>query len=446
MSRLRELREQKVTIVQRGREIHERAVAENRDLSAEEEGQLDNIYGTGGDPNAEGISPEERNRRLGEVGRLDRRIELEERQLEAERKAAEDALRAKDEGRADPGGSAAPGNESRATPKYDEWQQGRDREFRSFLQSDRNGVYKFQTHDLDEGERRALEAGADVSGGYLLPAERFVQELIKAVDDMVFVRQAATVLPLTEADSLGVPSLDADPADADWTVELGTGSEDTAMSFGKRKLEPHPAAKIVRVSKTLIRKAMSAEGIVRDRLAYKRGITEEKGFLTGNGSGQPLGMFTASADGISTARDVSTGNTTTDIRFDGLIECKYSIKGAYWPRLQWMFHRDAVKRIAKLKDGEGQYIWQPSAQAGQPDRLLNVPFRVSEYVPNTFTTGLYVGLLGDLSFYWIADALSMELERLNELYAANNQVGFILRFETDGMPVLEEAFARVKLA
>ncbi len=70
----------------------------------------------------------------------------------------------------------------------------------------------------------------------------------------------------------------------------------------------------------------------------------------------------------------------------------------------------------------------------------------SEYAPNTFTTGLYVGLLGDLSYYWIADALSMTVQRLEELYAATNQVGFIGRLETDGMPVLEEAFVRVKLA
>ena len=71
---------------------------------------------------------------------------------------------------------------------------------------------------------------------------------------------------------------------------------------------------------------------------------------------------------------------------------------------------------------------------------------MSELMPNTFTTGLYVGIIGDFAFYWIADALDMEIQRLEELYAANNQVGFITRAKSDGMPVLEEAFARVKLA
>jgi HK97 family phage major capsid protein len=70
----------------------------------------------------------------------------------------------------------------------------------------------------------------------------------------------------------------------------------------------------------------------------------------------------------------------------------------------------------------------------------------SEWAPNTFTTGQCVGLLGDFSHYWIADALSMQIQRLNELYAETNQVGFIGRLETDGAPVLEEAFVRVKLA
>ena len=70
---------------------------------------------------------------------------------------------------------------------------------------------------------------------------------------------------------------------------------------------------------------------------------------------------------------------------------------------------------------------------------------MSEFTPNTFTSGLSVGMLGDFSQSWIADALSMRMQRLIELYAATNQVGFIGRLEVDGMPVLSEAFVRVKL-
>jgi HK97 family phage major capsid protein len=102
--------------------------------------------------------------------------------------------------------------------------------------------------------------------------------------------------------------------------------------------------------------------------------------------------------------------------------------------------------VAKLKTGAGEYIWRESVRAGEPDLLLGLPTYMSEYAPSTFTNGLYVGILGDFSNYWIADALSMDMQRLDELYAATNQVGFIGRMESDGMPVLEEAFVRVKLA
>jgi len=101
--------------------------------------------------------------------------------------------------------------------------------------------------------------------------------------------------------------------------------------------------------------------------------------------------------------------------------------------------------ITKLKDGQGQYIWRQSVRDGEPDSLLGLPIVMSEWAPNTFTTGQYAGLLGDFRNYWIADALSMQIQRLNELYAETNQVGFIGRLETDGAPVLEEAFVRVKL-
>lgn len=296
-------------------------------------------------------------------------------------------------------------------------------------------------------ELRALSAGVLSEGGALIPPEQFVADLIKFIDDQVYIRQWATVYRVTEAKSLGAPSLDNDPADSDWTTELGTGSEDSTMSFGKRLLTPNPLAKRIKVSQSLmLMSSIPVERIVQERLGYKFAVTEEKAFLTGNGASRPLGVFTASSNGISTSRDVSTDNTTTAVTMDGLKNAKYAVKGAYYPACRWLFHRDAVKMISKLKDAENRYLWEPSNQAGQPDVLLGHPMFVSEYVPNTFTTGLYVGIFGDFSKYWIAESVAMTVQRLNELYAETNQVGFIGRMELDGMPVLEEAFARVKLA
>ena len=293
-------------------------------------------------------------------------------------------------------------------------------------------------------EERALSVGVLTQGGALVAPEEFVSTLIKFVDDQVFIRPLATKYQLTKSISLGAPSLDTDPADADWTSEIATGSEDSSMAFGKRQLTPHPLAKRIKLSQTLVQNsAVPVDTLVAQRLAYKFGITEEKAFMSGNGAAQPLGLFTASTAGISTARDVVTGSAT-GFTFDGLIDAKFTLKGNYWPNARWLFHRNALNLIAKLKDTTNQYLWQPSNQQGQPDRLLGVPVLMSEYVPNTYTTGLYVGMIADFSQYWIVDNLNMTVQRLVELYAETNQIGYIGRMEVDGMPVLAEAFVRLK--
>jgi HK97 family phage major capsid protein len=301
-------------------------------------------------------------------------------------------------------------------------------------------------HFLATGEIRALDAVAGGNGGYTVAPVQFVQDLIRAVDDLVFIRKFGTVRPVVTAEALGAVSLDADPADADWTSELAVGGEDSTMAFGKRELRPHPLAKLIKVSNKLMRASMlNIDSLVMERMAYKVAIPEEKGFLTGSGAGQPLGIFTASADGIPTTRDVATDNAATAVTMDGLRNAKFALKAGYLKKAVWGFHRDGVLQISKLKDSQNRYLWEPSTQIGEPDRLLGVPVFMSEYIPNTFTTGKYVGFIGDLTYYWIADALDLQVQRLVELFATTNQTGFIVRKETDGQPVLGEAFARVKL-
>lgn len=297
-------------------------------------------------------------------------------------------------------------------------------------------------------EVRALAADSNVSGGYLLAPLQMVQGLLKAVDNATYIRQWANVQQVMgAAEGLGAVSLDNDPADPAWTSELNIGTEDSTMTFGKRELIPHPLAKYIKVSRKLLRKVPSVEGLLMQRFAYKFGVVMENAYLNGTGVGSPLGVMVASNSGVSTSRDVSTGNTATTITYDGLKNAKYTLKQQYHGRARWLFHRDAIKMLAKIKDGDGRYMWEDQVRAGEPDMLLGMPVFMSEYMPNTFTTLLYVGILGDWSAgYMIADDLNLEMQRLEELYAATNQVGFIARYEGDGMPVLEEAFVRVKLA
>ncbi len=204
----------------------------------------------------------------------------------------------------------------------------------------------------------------------------------------------------------------------------------------------------IEISRDLLRRSMgTAESEVRYELARNAAEKMEDGYLTGTGAQQPLGVFTASSDGISTSRDVQTGSSTS-ITADGLIDAKYALKSQYrngsMGAVRWFFHRDAIKIISKLKDSQNQYLWQPGLQAGQPDMLLAFPVDESERAPNTFTTGLYVGLLANWNYYEIADSLDMEIQVLVELLARTNQIAYIGRLKTDGMPTVEEAFVRLK--
>jgi HK97 family phage major capsid protein len=303
---------------------------------------------------------------------------------------------------------------------------------------------------LSADEMRTLTSGADISGGFLNAPQEMVKQLIVNVKNMVYMRQLATIIPLANSTSLGVPTLDTDVGDADWTPEIKLVTEDITLAFGKRELTPHPLSKLVTVSNKLLRSAaLNPETIVMDRMSYKFGVAMEKGYMTGSGMGQPLGVFTASADGIPTTRDVQStagAGFSTTIEADNLIATKYALKSQYMSKAQWIFHRDAVKQLAQLKSGDGYYLFELSDIIGAPDTLLGRPMTMSEYAPNTFSANQYVGIYGDFSNYWIADSLALQFQRLNELYALYNKVGFIGRLETDGAPVLAEAFARVQLA
>jgi HK97 family phage major capsid protein len=300
---------------------------------------------------------------------------------------------------------------------------------------------------LSAEQIRSLQADSATKGGYLVAPTQFVAELLADVKDELVIEQLARTFTLEKAESLGVPTRESTLDDFEWTGEVSTTNEDDGIAFGKRELIPHPLSKLVKISGKLLRLGtmMDPEGIIREELAYVLGGTKEKSYMTGSGSNQPLGLFTASADGITTARDVSTGNTATDIKGDGLIEAKFSLKSQYLKNARWLFHRDAIKGIRKLKDANGNYIWMAGLTSGQPDKILEVPYIMSEFAPHTFTASRYVGIIGDFRFYWIVNALNMEIQRLVELFSLNNKIGFVVRAESDAAPARSEAFARVKL-
>lgn len=300
-------------------------------------------------------------------------------------------------------------------------------------------------------QRAVLQVDSDIGGGFIVASEQFVNTLLQAVDSLLPVGGMVRSFGVNYEESLGVPTLTGDVDEFSWEAgELTEAEEDTGLSFGKRELKPRALKrKIVKISRRLLESPrMDAEALVISRVSYALAKTKEKALLLGSGAGQPLGLFVASDDGIPTSRDVSTDNTATALTFEGLIEAKYAVKPAYWPNSVWLFHPDAVKKLSKLKDLEGQYVWRQGVREGESvDTLLGRPVVMSDFVPNTFTKSLYVGLFGDFSYYWVANAISLSIQRLVEMYASTGQVGLLFdRMACDGMPVLSEAFARVQLA
>ena len=292
----------------------------------------------------------------------------------------------------------------------------------------------------------ALRQTDPTQAGYLVAPEKFVNDLIAELNNNIFFRNLCKKYTLQGAQTLGFPKRTARMNSAAWGAEIGAPTPDSTLAFGKRVFTPNFLTAEILVSRTLIANAPDVDGIVRSEIAYDIGELLENAYMTGDGSNKPLGIFTASDDGIPTSRDVATDNTASAVTFDGLMNAKYSVKQQYQPKLAWIFHRDVVKQIAKIKDSEGQYIWQPSVVANTPDILLGKPVYQSEYAPNTMSANAYVGMLGDFSNYWICDGMNMELRVLQELYARTDQIDYIAHMSTDGMPVLEECFARIKLA
>ena len=118
-----------------------------------------------------------------------------------------------------------------------------------------------------------------------------------------------------------------------------------------------------------------------------------------------------------------TAASATALTFEELMDLFYSLKTPYRRRATFLINDATAKYIRKLKDGSGQYIWQPSVTAGQPDMILNTKVQTSAFMP-TIQASAKTVLFGDFSQYWIADRQGRSFKRLNELYALNDQVGF----------------------
>lgn len=277
----------------------------------------------------------------------------------------------------------------------------------------------------------ALQIGTDSEGGYLVPDE-YERTLVEALEEENVFRQLAKVIRTSSGDRK-IPVV-ATKGTASWIDEEGAYLE-SDDSFGQVSIGAYKVGTMIKVSEELLNDSVfDLEAYISREFARRIGAKEEEAFFTGDGSGKPLGVL-AAAGGAETG---VTAASATAITADELIDLFYSLKAPYRRNAVWVLNDSTIKAIRKLKDNQGQYLWQPSLTTGAPDLLLGKPVRTSAYMPAIAADAKTVAF-GDFSYYWIADRQGRSFKRLNELYAATGQVGFLASQRVDGKLVLPEA-------
>ena len=299
-----------------------------------------------------------------------------------------------------------------------------------------SGEYKKAFWNVMRGNKsvasiqNALQIGQDSEGGYLVP-EEYERTLVQALEEENIFRTLATVI--TSSGDKKIPVV-ATKGTASWVDEEGAIPE-SDDSFGQVSLGAFKLATMIKVSDELLNdSAFDLEGYIAQSFGGRMGSREEEGFLIGNGTGKPTGIFAATGGG-------QVGVTTAGaaaITLDEILDLFYSLKAPYRRNATFVMNDSTVKAIRKLKDSTGQYLWQPSVKEATPDTILSRPLITSAYAPE-MAAGSKTVAFGDFSYYWIADREGRVFKRLNELYAANGQVGFMCTQRVDGKLILPEA-------
>lgn len=301
---------------------------------------------------------------------------------------------------------------------------------------------------LSQQDRQVLAAAHSTlpgsSGGYLLPpavSTRFLELL----EDATYFYGLASVEQVSSSDSLGVVGMASDDLEPEWTPEIGTVPQGT-IAFDAREMRAHQLAKEVLVTEAFLQLVPNALNYILSRLAYKTAVAQEKAFLTGDGVKKPLGIFTASSDGIATSSDVSTGNTTTAVTYSGLLRWRNSLPPTYRGRATIVAGTDFIVDLLTLTDSQSRPLFLPGLADGEPDRFLGIPVKESAFAPNSHTAGSYLAVMGDFSFYQIATFLGGQTLTPHGLDIRNGKMGWILKSWLDGQPLLTQAFRRLQLA
>lgn len=295
----------------------------------------------------------------------------------------------------------------------------------------RNAFWQVMRNKANFEVKNALQVGTDSEGGYLVPDE-FEHTLVQSLEEENIFRGLATTIQTSSGDRK-IPVV-ATKGEASWVDEEGTipESDDT---FGQVSIGAYKLATMIKVSEELLNDSVfNLESYIATEFGRRIGNKEEEAFFIGDGVGKPTGVLDATGGG----QLGKTTSGTTSISFDEIMDLFYSLRSPYRKNATFLMNDSTVKAIRKLKDGNGQYIWQPSMAAGTPDMVLNRPILTSTYVPE-IAAGNKTVVFGDFKYYWIADRQGRSFKRLNELFAVTGQVGFVATQRVDGKLILPEA-------
>lgn len=308
--------------------------------------------------------------------------------------------------------------------------------FRRYLA---RGATRMKADDFELSAQKALSAGVDTAGGFWVVPEVFATEFLTTLADEVMMRRLATVLPAIPRGSRLVIRTGSSMDAAEWTTEIGAATLDASTPAGQRGLSPHPLAKAVRISNTLLEgSAVGVEAYVRGEIAALFEAAEEAAAMTGSGAGRWEGIYN------STLPTDVTCVSATDIAYADLLSVEGSLKAQYQRAASWIMHRTIRMELLSLVDGAGLPLLRRDPAAAARFDLFGYPINISEYSPSSSAASQYVAALGDWKrAYRIVDSLAVRIVR--DEVPATDQVDFYARKESDGMVVDGNGIVRLKM-
>jgi len=289
--------------------------------------------------------------------------------------------------------------------------------------------------NIAEADRKALIVASDPQGGYLAPPE-MSSEIIRDLIEYSPIRQYASVRS-TSSPSVIYPTR-GDLTNARWVGETQTRTE-SEISFGQKEIDTKELATYVEISNRLLQDAPQAEDEVRLALAEDFGKKEATAFLWGEGVLEPEGLM------VNPDIPTTANGHATNLSADALIKLMYALPAQYRNRGAWVMNGTTLGVIRSLKDGQNNYLWQPSYQAGQPETILGRPVVEMVDMPDLASANEPI-LYGDLQAYRIIDRAQMSV-LVDPYTRATNGITRIHATRRVGGGVLQAArFRKLRMA